>query len=50
MHIYRYTGNMTVMLENGGNFENGMPILSYQIYLYLIKFHTINEKYSTMIN
>ena len=26
---------MTVMLENGGNFENGMPIPDYQIHLVL---------------
>ena len=23
---------MTVMLENGGNFENGIPITDYQIH------------------
>ena len=26
---------MTVMLENGGNFENGTPIPYYQIHLVL---------------
>ena len=26
---------MTVMLENGGNFENGMPISDYQIHVVL---------------
>ena len=34
-HTYTHTWHMTVMLENGGNFENGMPIPDYRIYLVL---------------
>ena len=35
IHIYTYTGHMAVMLEYGGNFENGIPIPDYQIHLVL---------------
>ena len=39
-YAYTHTGHMKVMLENGGNFGNGMPILDYiKFTLYLIKFH-----------
>ena len=31
-YTYTHTGHMTMMLENGGNFENGMPIPDYQIH------------------
>ena len=34
-YTYTHTGHMTVMLEDGGNFENGMPIPDYQINLVL---------------
>ena len=35
IYICTHTGHMTVMLENGGNFENGTPNPDYQIHLVL---------------
>ena len=32
-YAYTYTGHMTVILENGSNFKNGIPIPDYQIHL-----------------
>ena len=34
-YTHTYTGHMTVMLENGGNFENRIPIPNYEIHLVL---------------
>ena len=36
--LHRPTGYMTVMVENGGHFENGIPIPDYQVHLVLDQF------------